>query len=89
MTAEHPNIDETLLSTPVNYFCVTISKAILDTERELLQPDYHHLFHRVQSGGRRGVGSVPVWFSSHDRVLTRLVSAVMAGCVSAADAWLL
>lgn len=50
MTAEHPNIDVTLLSTPVNYFCVTISKAILYTERELLQADYHHLFHHVQSG---------------------------------------
>lgn len=51
MTAEHPNIDKTLLSPPVNYFCVTTSKAILYAERELLQSDYHHLFHRVQSGG--------------------------------------
>lgn len=39
MTAEHPNIDVALLSTPVNYFCVTISKAIVYTERELLQFD--------------------------------------------------
>lgn len=88
MTAEHPNIDEALLATPVNYFCVNISYSL---HGELLQSDNHHLFHRVQSGGGgcQFRARLSGWFSSHDRVLTLLISAVMAGCVSAADAWLL
>lgn len=37
ITAEHPNIEMTLLSTPANNFCVAISKAILYKEIEVFK----------------------------------------------------
>lgn len=85
MMAEHPNVDVILLSTPVNYFCVAISKA---TRKEnFWSPSF--VSSRSVWGGSQFCARLSGWFSSHDRVLTLLISVVMAGYVSAADAWLL
>lgn len=47
MTAEHPNIDLMLLTTPASYFCVTISKVILYTEKVVV---VQVQFHNFQEG---------------------------------------
>lgn len=51
ITAEHPNIDMTLLSTPANDFCVAISKAILYKEIEVLEYDYQNFITTRLGGG--------------------------------------